>query len=67
MFPERYENTKYVPATTAIDPIASPSRPSVRFTAFDDPTITTTANTIYSGPRSITAFLKNGSSTDVLE
>jgi hypothetical protein len=24
-----------------VQPIASPSRPSVRFTAFDDPTITT--------------------------
>ncbi len=50
-----------------MDPIARPSRPSVRFTALDDPTITTTAKTIYNGPRSITAFLKNGRSTDVLE
>src|SRR5258708_7426566 len=36
-----YVKTVSAPAATTTQPIASPSRPSVRFTALDDPTITT--------------------------
>ena len=40
--------------------IASPSRPSVRLTAFDEPTITKYASTMNSGPSGSTKSLKNG-------
>jgi len=43
--PARYASTMYVPALIMTGPIASPSRPSVRLTAFAVPTITTAANT----------------------
>src|SRR3989304_3236123 len=46
--------------------MARPSSPSVRFTALDAPTMTRTTNGIYNQPRFITAFLKNGTVTDVL-
>ena len=43
-----------------IGPMARPSRPSVRFTAFEKPTIIRTAKGIYQTPRSGVKFLKNG-------
>src|SRR5258707_10100432 len=39
-----YVRTVSAPAATTTQPIASPSSPSVRFTAFDDPTMTETTN-----------------------
>ena len=41
-------------------PIASPSRPSVRLTAFAAPTITSIVQGRNIGPRSGVHFLKNG-------
>ncbi len=43
--PQRYAQTRYVPALKMTGPMASPSSPSVRFTAFDVATTTTTAKT----------------------
>jgi len=39
-----YVKTVSAPAAIMVQPIASPSRPSVRFTAFDEPTTTTIIN-----------------------
>jgi len=55
----------YVAATTITGPIARPSRPSVRLTAFDVATITNAAKNIYPQPRSGEIFLKNGTVTRV--
>ena len=41
-------------------PIARPSSPSVRFTAFEAPTTISTANRIHDQPRSSSQPLKNG-------
>ena len=46
--------------------IASPSRPSVRFTAFDAPTSTSTVNGRYPQRRSGMSHLKNGKISRVL-
>ena len=43
-----------------IGPIASPSRPSVRLTAFEAPTMTRVAKRIYPQPISGVTVLKNG-------
>ena len=43
----RTRRSAYVPAAIITGPIASPSRPSVRFTAFDAPTTTSAANGTY--------------------
>ena len=40
--------------------VAKPSKPSVRFTALEDPTITKTAKGIKNQLKFITKFLKNG-------
>ena len=40
--------------------MANPSSPSVKFTAFDDPTITNIEKGIKNQPRLIIKFLKNG-------
>ena len=41
-------------------PTARPSRPSVRLTALELPTMTSTANGMYRRPRSGMKFLKKG-------
>jgi len=38
-----YARIANVPEATSVAPIARPSRPSVRFTAFEEPTTTTAA------------------------
>ena len=48
-------NAKH-PATRITGTVASPSSPSVKFTAFDDPIITKTENGIKNQPRLITKF-----------
>ena len=48
------------PPAMMTGPIARPSSPSVRFTAFDAPTITSIANGIHSQPRSSSQPLRNG-------
>ena len=40
--------------------VAKPSRPSVKFTAFEDPTIIKRVNGIKNKPRLNARFLKNG-------
>ena len=40
----RYVRTVIAPAAMIISPIAKPSSPSVRFTAFDEPTSTSIRN-----------------------
>ena len=52
-------NAKH-PATNITGTVANPSSPSVKFTAFDDPTIINTENGIKNHPRFIIKFLKNG-------
>ena len=47
-------------ATNITGTVAKPSRPSVRFTAFDDPIITKTEKGIKNHPRLNMRFLKNG-------
>ena len=48
------------PPAMMTGPIANPSRPSVRFTAFTAPTTTSIANGIQTQPRSTSQPLKNG-------
>ena len=48
-------------------PMARPSKPSVRLTALDVPTITKTPKMIYTQPRSGEIFLKKGIVTRVLK
>ena len=48
------------PPAMMTGPIASPSSPSVRFTAFDAPTTTSSAKGIQTQPRSISQPLKKG-------
>jgi hypothetical protein len=42
--PATYDQMRYVPALIITGPMARPSRPSVRFTAFEVATTTSTAN-----------------------
>ena len=44
-------------------PMARPSRPSVRFTAFDEPTMISRTNTMYSAPKGIKTIFRPGIST----
>ena len=48
------------PAAIITGPMASPSSPSVRLTAFDDPTITSMAKGRNPQPKSISMFFMNG-------
>jgi hypothetical protein len=48
------------PATKITGTVANPSSPSVKLTAFDEPTITNTEKGIKNHPRLIIKFLKNG-------
>ena len=54
--PARYAHTRYVPALIITGPIARPSRPSVRLTAFDSAITTKTAKATYAA---------SGSASDV--
>ena len=47
-------------ATNMTGTVAKPSRPSVRFTALDEPIITKTEKGIKNHPRFMIKFLKNG-------
>ena len=47
-------------ATKITGTVASPSKPSVKFTALDDPTITNIEKGIKNQPRLINKFLKKG-------
>ena len=47
-------------ATNITGTVAKPSRPSVKFTALDDPIITKTANGIKNHPKFKNKFLKKG-------
>ena len=46
LLPTRYEIKPKDATAIAIDPIAKPSNPSVKFAALDEPIITTIANGI---------------------
>ena len=48
------------PATKITGTVAKPSKPSVKFTALEEPTITKTVNGIKNQPKLIIKFLKNG-------
>ena len=48
------------PATNMTGTVASPSSPSVRLTAFEEPTIMNTENGIKNQPKFMIKFLKNG-------
>ena len=52
-------NAKH-PATNTTGTVAKPSRPSVKFTAFDDPTIINMLKGIKNQPKLTIKFLKNG-------
>src|SRR5581483_4194954 len=64
-FPATYAKTVQVAAAIATGPIARPSSPSVRFTAFDIPTITMAANGTYHQPRLGATFFRTGNGTAV--
>src|SRR2546430_7965068 len=49
MRPNTYANAANVPARMAVRPVARPSRPSLRFTAFEVPVTTNVTNSRYTG------------------
>ncbi len=49
-----------LPAASIAGTIASPSSPSVKFTALDEPIITRTLSAMKKLPKGISRFLKNG-------
>ena len=55
------------PPAVTMGPMARPSRPSVRFTALDAPTITRTENGTQSQPRVRSQPLKNGMASPVVK
>src|SRR2546430_7006929 len=62
MRPNTYANTANVPARMAVRPVARPSRPSVRFTAFEVPVTTKVTNSTYSsGGKTSRMYLNTGS------
>src|SRR5437773_10884942 len=62
MRPNTYANAANVPARMAVRPVARPSNPSVRFTAFELPVTTTVTNNTYSAGGSTTRmYLSTGS------
>src|SRR6266852_3443610 len=65
-WPVTYASAVYAAAAIANTLIARPSRPSVRFTAFDSAVSTNTANARYHQPRSGINRLKNGKTSRVL-
>src|SRR5688572_20675171 len=59
--PNVYAKTANAAAAIAVSPVASPSSPSVRFTAFENPATTPVTKTTYSqGAKITTTYLKNG-------
>ena len=60
MFPTTYEIKVKDKATNITGTVASPSRPSVKFTALDAPIITNNPKGIKNRPKSKIKFLKNG-------
>src|SRR5690606_26469623 len=66
-WPETYANTPKPPATSTLGMIASPSRPSVRFTALEKPTIQKYATTTKPTPSGIATTLSKGRKNVVLE
>ena len=64
--PVTYVSAVYAAAAMENVLMASPSRPSVRFTAFDTATSTNTANGRYQIPSSGISRLKNGKINRVL-
>src|SRR4029453_8633114 len=62
--PGKYAITAKAPPAVTLGPIARPSRPSVRFTAFEAPTITKIANGSQSQPKVSSHPLKNGITTE---
>ena len=58
--PERYAMIAKAPPAITMGPIARPSRPSVRLTAFEAPTITSRVNGTQSQPRVTSHPLKKG-------
>ncbi len=48
------------PATRITGTVAKPSKPSVKLTALEEPTIIKIANGIKNNPKLIIKFLKNG-------
>ncbi len=52
--------------TITITPIASPSKPSVKFTAFDVAVIMNTTTGIYRNEKSRLTFFRNGTVVNVL-
>ena len=55
------------PPAITMGPMARPSSPSVRLTAFDAPTITSTAKGTQSAPRVISQPLKKGMDSAVVK
>ena len=65
MRPNTYANTANVPARMAVRPVARPSRPSLRFTAFEVPVTTNVTNSTYSGGgKTSRMYLNTGSWVD---
>src|SRR5687767_562142 len=67
--PATYAQMRYVAALIMTGPMASPSRPSVRFTAFEVATTTSTANGTYTERGSSMGYFenaKNGTARRVL-
>ena len=60
VLPTTYEINVNERATSITGTVAKPSRPSVRFTAFEEPTIIKRANGIKNIPKWRTKFLKKG-------
>src|SRR5437660_11258693 len=66
MRPNTYANTANVPARMAVRPVARPSRPSLRFTAFEVPVTTNVTNSTYSGGgKTSRMYLNTGSWVDL--
>src|SRR6185437_8166842 len=65
--PVRYAITAKAPPAVTIGPIASPSSPSVRFTALEAPTITRIAKGIQTHPKVRSQPLKKGITTLVVK
>ena len=58
--PIKYEISPKTPAAIITGPMANPSSPSVKLTAFDEPTMTRVAKMMKNQPRSIITVLRKG-------
>ena len=62
-----YVNTRNTAATIKVQPMARPSSPSVKFTAFELPIIVSTVSTSPAGPAPVrTGCLKKGTITSLI-